>query len=154
MSKMDSFTAHLGTVPRRLLAAIDGEFKRLGCEGYVKTIYVGWEVGGTLVAAVYPHANRVEIALALPEDHPSQLLKDGTHLTWRSLPVAVDVHLEDDFDLVSALIEEAVQRVRTGQHDTYLPVERFMKRDRKVADPTQPPGGDGSDLVQEGPTVT
>jgi hypothetical protein len=136
MSDLDRFMAQSGAVARRLLNALTREFQRLGCDAYVKTIYIGWQVEGRLVAAVYPHSSRVEIAIALPEDHHSPLLKDATHLTWRSLPVALDVSQGDDVRPVIALIEEAVTRVRSGQHDTDLPVERFMGRQRRIADRT------------------
>ena len=49
----------------------------------VKTIYISYMVGDQMVAAVYPHSREIEIALALPEDHPSALLRDATHLALR-----------------------------------------------------------------------
>ena len=49
------------------------------------------EVGGEMVAALYSHADHVELALALPESEEHRLLVDATHLTWRTMPVAAIV---------------------------------------------------------------
>jgi hypothetical protein len=136
MPDLDTFATQSGPVARRLLDALTQVFQRLGCDAYVKTIYIGWQIEGQLVAAVYPHSSSVEVAIALPEDHPSPLLKDATHLTWRSLPVALDISPGDDLQSVMMLVEEAVGRVRSGEHDTDLAVERFMKRERRIADRT------------------
>jgi hypothetical protein len=133
----------LGGAANSVLQRVDDLLKALGCVAYVKTIYIGYKVGGQMVAAVYPHPGRVEIALALPEDHPSALLKDGTHLTWRSLPVSLDLRSDEDLERANGLVREAYDRVATGRHTTELPIDRFKSRARRGAfgSPLDRPGG-------------
>lgn len=99
----------------------------LGCTAYVKTIYIGFEHGGELVAAMYPYGQRVEIALALPEDYANPLLIDATHLTWKTMPVAAVVRTATDAKQVLPMLREAFERVTSGQHDVELPNERFIR---------------------------
>jgi len=61
---------------------LDALFESEGCASYVKTIYVGYDIGGEMVAALYGHVDHVELALALDEDHPADGLIDASHLTW------------------------------------------------------------------------
>ena len=56
---------------KEFLSLLVGEF---GSIWYVKTIYVGSEVGGQMVASAYPHPNRLEVALPLPVEHPAVAL--------------------------------------------------------------------------------
>jgi len=94
----------------------------------VKTIYISYMVGDQMVAAVYPHSREIEIALALPEDHPSALLRDATHLTWRTLPVSVVVTNPDEAHAALPLVREAVERVSSGIHDVHRDNEHFIAR--------------------------
>jgi hypothetical protein len=101
-----------------------------GCTSYVKTIYIGYDLEGVMVAALYPHVDRAEIALALPEDHESGLLIDATHLTWKTLPVAAVVKTKTDCDETLLLIDEACERIKSGAHDIERPNDYFMKARR------------------------
>lgn len=65
---------------------IDDRFVALGCISYVKTIYVGYDLNGEMVAALYPHSDHIQIALAVEEDFEHPLLIDATHLRWRTVP--------------------------------------------------------------------
>ena len=103
-----------------------------GCVPYVKTIYIGYDLDGVMVAALYPHSDRVEIALALPEDHESGLLIDATHLTWKTLPVAAIVKTKTDATETLELIDEACQRIKDGVHDVERPNDYFMKSRRET----------------------
>jgi hypothetical protein len=98
----------------------------------VKTIYIGYDLDGVMVAALYPHTNRVEVALALPEDHESKLLIDATHLTWRTLPVAAVLRGETDLEQVLRLIDEACLRIATGSHEVERPNDYFVKSRRET----------------------
>lgn len=102
-----------------------------GCSPDLKTIYVSFTLGNHMVAAAYPHTGRYELALALPEDQEDALLQDATHLTWRTLPVSVDVTPETDVSSVTSLVAAAVERVATGKHEVNRPPEYFAKRPRR-----------------------
>lgn len=103
------------------------------CTSYVKTIYIGYDLDGVMVAAVYPHPDRVEIALALPDDYASNLLIDATHLTWKTLPVAAVVRSADDMKEVLGLVSEACHRIATGSHDVERPNDYFVKSRRDTS---------------------
>lgn len=81
-------TAISDTKLRSLAKAVSGVFETHGCQPYVKTIYLGYALDDEMVAAIYPHAKIIEVALALPEDVPSSLLTNANHLTWPTMPVA------------------------------------------------------------------
>jgi hypothetical protein len=83
-----------------------------------------------MVAAAYPHSSSVEVALALPDDVEGEGLVDATHLTWRTMPVAVELGSADDLVRHAALLAEALSRVKAGAHDVSLPPERFTERER------------------------
>ncbi len=100
----------------------------LGCAPYVKTIYIGFEHGGEMVAALYPRAGAVEVALALPEAAESPLLIDATHLTWRTMPVAAILTSRDEAERAVPLLEEALNRVAQGTHDVNRAPEHFIGR--------------------------
>lgn len=87
-----------------------------GCSSYVKTIYVGYDFNGSMVAALYGHADYVEVALALSETFESPILIDATHLTWRTLPVAAIVRSKEDIRLFKTLAQSACGGVKGGQH--------------------------------------
>lgn len=117
----------------RLGEAVDELFGREGCSSYVKTIYVGYDIGGEMVAALYGRADHIELALALDEDHPASGLIDASHLTWRTLPVAAIVKSESDVRRVQMLIQEACARIRGGAHGVNRDNDFFIKsrRERK-----------------------
>lgn len=96
----------------------------------VKTIYISYMVEEQMVAAIYPRSQEIEIALALPEDHPSSLLRDATHLTWRTLPVSTVVVDSEGARSILGLIEEASLRVASGTHHVHRDNEHFAARRR------------------------
>ena len=81
-----------------------------------------------MVAALYRHEGHVEVALALAEDHPSPLLVDATHLTWRTLPVAAIVKSTEEIPALVELIQEANSRVAASAHSVYRDNEFFTQR--------------------------
>lgn len=91
-------------------------FLKQGCVSYVKTIYISYDIDGQMVAALYSHEDRVEVALALDENHESQILIDATHLTWRTMPVAAVVRNERDLVVAVKLVIEASKRVKAGEN--------------------------------------
>lgn len=93
------------------------------------------EVGGEMVAALYSHADHVELALALPESEEHRLLVDATHLTWRTMPVAAIVRTSADAKDVAGLVRVACERVRAGAHNVHRDNEFFVraKRGRRQA---------------------
>ncbi len=122
---------HLRDIVRRIYEElVEGQ----GCAPYVKTIYIGFEADGEMVAAVYPHAKSVEIALALPEDHGSELLVDGTHLTWRTLPLAAEILDTNQLEGLVPLLAEAADRVRTYRHHVNRDPDFFIGRTRRLSD--------------------
>ncbi len=112
--------------------ALHDRFIASGCSSYVKTIYIGYDLDGIMVAALYPHSNRVEVALALPEDHESELLIDATHLTWKTLPVAAVVKADTHLEQVLRLIDEACFRIATSTHEVERPNDYFVKSRRET----------------------
>lgn len=108
-----------------LSALILGEF---GGVSYVKTIYIGFEINGQMVAAAYPHPDRLEVALPLPADHAATSFIDATHLTWRTMPVAYQLREARQIPELLALAREGAERVRSGLHDVNLSNEHFMAR--------------------------
>ena len=98
-----------------------------GCDSYVKTIYIGYEISGEMVAALYAHANHIELALAVAEDHPNMVLKDASHLTWRTLPLALEIRSTEDLVLAGELIEEACVRIHGGSHDVERDNDHFIR---------------------------
>lgn len=98
-----------------------------GCASYVKTIYVGYEINGEMVAAIYGYRDIVEIALSLAEDHESELLRDATHLKWRTLPVSIVVDDSVDRQLIHELIDESCERIISSTHRVDRGSEFFIK---------------------------
>lgn len=99
----------------RLDLALQGH----GCSSYVKTIYIGYQLGDEMVAALYPYLDHLELALALDETRTSEVLVDATHLTWRTMPVAAIVQSGADVEQCIPLIDEAVSRVLQGVHGVF-----------------------------------
>ena len=114
-----------------LASSIHELFRTQKCSSYVKTIYVGYDIDGEMVAALYGHADHVEVALALDEQYSSELLVDASHLTWRTLPVSAIVRTVKDLKELSQLVDEACDRVRAGKHDVKRDNEYFMKSRRE-----------------------
>ena len=104
-----------------------------GATLYVKTIYVGVEIGGEMVAALYPASSHLDVALALEEDHASPLLEDATHLTWPSLPVLVSISAGTDRSLVEALVDEAAKRVVNSEHHVSRSPDYFRGRAQRLS---------------------
>jgi hypothetical protein len=99
----------------------------------VKTIYVGYDIGGEMVAALYGHADHVEVALAVAEDHPDTRLLDASHLTWRTLPLALNRKNVSEVSECQALLQEACDRVREQTHDVHRDNDFFVGRKRRGA---------------------
>ena len=126
----------VGTLPNGLRLAfetIDAALVGQGAtaEHDVKTIYISYMVGNQMVAAVYPRSREIEVALALPEDHPSPLLRDATHLTWRTLPVSTLLTDAAGATSILDLLVEAVERVASGTHDVHRANEHFIGRPQR-----------------------
>jgi hypothetical protein len=107
---------------------IDQHLTNLGCEAYVKTIYVGYEISGVMIAAMYPHPDHLEIALALEEDFEHPLLGLADHLSWRTLPVSAAITEPIQFREVLPLLDSAVERVVSGSHTVSRDNDFFKKR--------------------------
>ena len=105
----------------------------LGCSSYVKTIYIGYDFNGEMVAALYGHSDYVEVAVALSETHESSILIDASHLTWRTLPVAAVLKSKADLKMFAPLVKEACTGVLSGGHTVLRDNEFFVaaKRERK-----------------------
>lgn len=116
---------------RRLATSSHEIFVAEGCSSYVKTIYVGYDFGGEMVAALYGHGDHVEIALALPEDAEGRLLVDASHLTWRTLPVAAIVRTEADITELVELIASSCRRVREREHSVVRDNDFFIRSRRE-----------------------
>jgi hypothetical protein len=130
-SEAQKYIADLNKSSAALCTQVHEMFLAAGCNSYVKTIYIGYDIDGEMVAALYGHADHVEVALALAEDHPSNQLIDASHLTWKTLPVAAVGHNLAEVKKFEPLIEEACARVRAGQHDVNRDNEFFMKSRRE-----------------------
>ena len=116
---------------RKLAAATHKVLDVKDCTSYVKTIYIGYEIDGQMYAALYAHADHLEIALALPEDHEDSTLVDATHLTWKTLPVAAVVKSPEDLVGFKVLAAEAGERVRSQSHDVERENDYFIKARRE-----------------------
>ena len=116
---------------RELALDANNALTDLGCHAYFKTIYIGYDLQGVMVAALYKRSDHVELALALPEDHPSTILIDATHLTWRTLPVAASFNKTSQLKEVRLLIHEACTRVASESHSVYRDNDFFTKHKRR-----------------------
>lgn len=125
-SEAEDFIGQLGHM-KELAGLTHCALVELGCASYVKTIYVGYDIGGEMVAAMYGHADHLEIALALPEDEESDLLVDASHLTWRTLPVAAVVKRKSQVAEFTKLATSACERVRSASHDVMRDNDFFIK---------------------------
>ncbi len=102
-----------------------------GCTSYVKTIYIGYDFNGEMVAALYGHLDYVEVAIALPESFESPILIDASHLTWRTLPVAAVIKSKSDMSKFAALVEAACDGVLSGSHTVMRDNDFFAKAKRE-----------------------
>jgi hypothetical protein len=127
------YIAELNKTSAALCTQVHEMFLAAGCSSYVKTIYIGYDIGGEMVAALYGHADHVEVALALAEDHPSSQLIDASHLTWKTLPVAAIGHDAAEVGKMAGLVVEACDRVRAGLHTVNRDNDFFIRsrRERK-----------------------
>jgi hypothetical protein len=126
-----AYLAEMGKRVRPLATDLHEALLSLGCVSYVKTIYIGYDIDGEMVAALYGHSDHVEIALALPEDAEGELLIDASHLTWRTLPVAAIVRSNIELPLFVSLASAAVERVRTATHTVHRDNDFFTKSRRE-----------------------
>lgn len=127
----NDYVSALSAPIRSLTAAAHEVFVSQGCTSYVKTIYIGYDFGGEMVAALYAHAEHIEVALALPEDAEGELLIDASHLTWRTLPVAAILNSDDDISEFTELVSEAAARVKAQTHDVKRDNDFFIKSRRE-----------------------
>lgn len=114
-----------------LLTAVHDILLANGCHPYVKTIYIGYDIGGEMAAAAYAHPDHIEVALALDADHEHMLLHDASHLTWRTLPVAAHIRSKADLKGFGLLASEACARVQAGTHNVHRDNDYFMKTRRE-----------------------
>jgi hypothetical protein len=126
-----SYLHDLNPSVRKLASSIDRIFQQLGCSSYVKTIYIGYQVGDEMVAALYGHSDHVEVALALPEDAEGDSLVDASHLTWRTLPVAAILRRPADIAAFKPLAALSVDRVRSSSHNVNRDSEFFYRAKMK-----------------------
>jgi hypothetical protein len=115
---------------RDLAVNVDQIFTNLGCNCYKKTIYLGYEYDGEMVAALYINRNYLEIPLALPEEYDGPLIEDARHLTWRTLPVAAVVKSKTDLNIFENYAREAFERVKNRSH-TVLRDNQFFAKSRR-----------------------
>ena len=136
MTNASDAQIYLGEMNKKiapLASDLHNVLTKLGCVSYVKTIYIGYDIDGEMVAALYGHSDHIEIALALPEDAEGELLFDARHLTWRTLPVAAIVRTTLDIPQFSLLASTAVERIQTSSHKVNRDNDFFVrsKRDRR-----------------------
>ena len=124
-------------LPAHMKRTLDYVYKMLvekyECFPDVKTINLTFTRGEDLVASAHIGSNYLELALALPEDHPSPLLEDASHLTWRTLPVMVDITKKTNPKQVLHLTKEAAERIVNGEHDINRSIEYFAKKRIKTS---------------------
>ena len=130
-SEAATYLAGLNETTRSLAVVAHEAFASEGCSSYVKTIYIGYDIDGEMVAALYGHADHVEVALALPEDAAGDLLVDASHLTWRTLPVAAIIRSGDDIVDATSLIAFACRRVRDREHAVERDNDFFIRSRRE-----------------------
>jgi hypothetical protein len=133
-SEVADYINLLNADARKLALATHKVLDTEGCKSYVKTIYIGYEINGQMVAALYAHTNHLEVALALPEDAVGALLIDATHLTWKTLPVAAVIRSPDDLVEFNTLTSLAAARVRSQSHDVERDNDYFIKARRERSD--------------------
>ena len=126
--------AYLASLNKRIGGIATQAHQRLidqGCTSYVKTIYIGYDFNGEMVAALYGHVDYVEVAMALPENFDSPILIDASHLTWRTLPVAAVLKGSGDLKNFATLVLAACRGVLSGSHTVLRDNEFFVKTKRE-----------------------
>ena len=116
---------------RPIASELHNLLTNLGCVSYVKTIYIGYDIDGEMVAALYGHVDHIEIALALPENSDEDLLVEASHLTWRTLPVAAIVRTTQEISQFSRLALTAVERIQTSSHSVNRDNDFFARSKRE-----------------------
>jgi hypothetical protein len=124
----DTYLTSLNNRVRPVANAVNDALVAMGCAPYVKTIYIGYDINGEMVAAAYGHADHVEVALALDEDHADPGLVDASHLTWRTLPLALRLQSVADVKRAKPLLAEACERVRNQTHHVHRDNDYFIGR--------------------------
>ena len=107
---------------------IDSLFIGLGCTDYVKTIYIGYEINGEMVAALYPHPDHLEIALSLDETFNHPQIGTADHLSWRTLPVSAVITRPAQLNSLKPIFKIAYLRVLNGNHLVSRDNEYFRKK--------------------------
>ena len=130
-SDAEAYLASLNKKIGGLAAQAHRQLIDQGCTSYVKTIYIGYDFNGEMVAALYGHPDYVEVAIALPENFDSLILIDASHLTWRTLPVAAVIKSKDDLSRFSALVIAACEGVLSGSHTVLRDNDFFAKAKRE-----------------------
>lgn len=133
-TEADVYITGLNKKVQPIARAVHDALISLGCTSYVKTIYIGYDLNGEMVAASYGHGDHVEVALAVAEDHPDERLQDASHLTWRTLPLALNLASTSSVKQARSLFEEACSRVSSQSHDVHRDNDYFVgrKRGRRV----------------------
>jgi hypothetical protein len=134
-SATDRYLSALNPAMRKLADEIQVILLSEGCSAYVKTIYIGYDLDGEMVAALYAHPTRLEVALALPEDAEGACLIDASHLTWRTLPVAAEIVEASQLAEFGLLAHEACLRIKSRSHDVMRENEFFIKSRRERTKP-------------------
>ena len=129
----EAYIASLNGKVRNIALSAHAELLKEGCSSYVKTIYVGYDFNGEMVAALYGHSEYIEVAIALAESYESPVLIDASHLTWRTLPVAAVLKSKADIKMFASLVKEACKGVLSGDHTVLRDNEFFAaaKRERQ-----------------------
>ena len=120
MTELENFISGFNKEIQKILRGLITIFESNSCTSSYKTIYIAFDLENEMVAAAYPHETHVEIALALAESHSNSNLKDASHLTWRTLPVSLELYSEEELQKHSFLIAEALTRVQIGERNTNL----------------------------------
>ena len=126
--------AYLASLNKKIGVLASEVHQRLidrGCTSYVKTIYIGYDFNGEMVAALYGHVDYIEVAIALPEKFDSPILIDAAHLTWRTLPVAAVIKSKNDLKSFSTLVKAACEGVLNGSHTVLRDNDFFAKAKRE-----------------------
>jgi hypothetical protein len=129
----EAYIASLNGKVRNIALSAHAELLKEGCSSYVKTIYVGYDFNGEMVAALYGHSEYIEVAIALAESYESPVLIDASHLTWRTLPVAAVLKSKADIKMFAPLVKEACKGVLSGEHTVLRDNDFFAaaKRERQ-----------------------
>lgn len=132
-SDADIYVASMNNKIRKIASEAHQILIDSGCSSYVKTIYIGYDFNGEMVAALYGHSEYVEVAIALSESYESPVLIDASHLTWRTLPVAAVLKSKADIKMFGPLVKEACKGVLSGGHTVLRDNEFFAaaKRERQ-----------------------